>query len=268
MNTSRQGPARYTASVPSAVPHPFVRSFPLLLLLLALFLNSCGSSYPAPGVDGKKYRYIYLLSEPSVSPKLAFQDANVSFTFTVDDAAISYTMLSLTRKDVWVESAGATFVMDSQYIPVRNIMSLYSDSVKGFAPLYVAPRGYLQDIIIPHQHIRWDEDEGWKEKDIFPTLDSGTVSGRARIAKNLGKQFELHIPVLIGERRKVYKFVFKVSAIKVVSPDAPVAAKQRPPAPDLDGASSGLWYSLGLIGTTAAVTSAIVLYVTGQLPLK
>lgn len=242
--------------------------FPAALLLMILFQNGCSSSYPAPGVDGKKYRYHYLLSQPVVSPKLVFQDANISITFSVDDAAVSYTLLSLTRKDLWVESAGATIVIDSQYIPTRNIVSLYSDSVKGFAPLYVAPRGYLQDLIIPHQHIRWDEEYGWREKDLFPTLDSGTVSGRAAIAKNLGKQFELHLPVLIGERRKVYKFVFKVSAIKVVNPDAPAAERQRPPAPDLDGSSSGFWYSFGLISTTAAVTSAIVLYVTGQLPSK
>lgn len=254
-------------STPSIPPIILLRSA-IVLLLLVMILNGCSSSYPAPGVEGKKYRYLYLLSEPVVSPKLEYQDANISITFTVDDAAISYTLLSLTRKDLRVESAGATIVMDSQFIPTRNIVSFYSDSVSGFAPLFVGPRGYLQDIIVPHQHVWWDEEQGWTEKDLFPTLDSGSVAGRNAIAKNLGKQFELLLPIYIGERRKVYKFVFKVSAIKVVQPNAPVAAKQRPNPPNLEGASSGLWSTLGLISGTALVTSAIVLYVTGQLPAK
>jgi hypothetical protein len=263
-------PERHTTrrSTAHLLPLTIITRTIIVLLLLLPILNGCGSSYPAPGVDGKKYYYLYLLSEPVTSPKLEFKDANVSITFTVDDAAISYTLLNLTQKDLRIESAGATIVMDSQFIPTRNIVSLYSDSVSGFAPLLVGPRGYLQDIIIPHQHIRWDEENGWAEKDLFPTLDSGTVSGRSRIAKNLGKKFDLHLPIYIGERRKVYKFAFKVSAIKVVNPDAPVAAKQRPPAPDLDGASTSIWYPLGLISATAAVTSAVVLYVTGQLPVK
>lgn len=263
-------PERHTTRRSTALllPLTFVTRIIIVLLLLLPLLNGCGSSYPAPGVEGKKYQYLYLLSEPVTSPKLEFKDANVSITFTVDDAAVSYTLLNLTQKDLRIESAGATIVMDSQYIPTRNIVSLYSDSVSGFAPLLVGPRGYLQDLIIPHQHIRWDEENGWTEKDIFPTLDSGTVSGRSRIARNLGKKFELHLPIYIGERRKVYKFAFKVSAIKVVQPNAPVAARQRPPAPDLDGASSGPWYTLGIISATAVVTSAIVLYVTGELPVK
>ncbi|MCK9407660.1 MAG: hypothetical protein WCX28_14990 [Bacteriovoracaceae bacterium] len=206
---------------------------PVLVFSVTLEFFGCGSSYPAPGVDGKKYHYVYLLVEPVTSPKLEFKDAKVSITFTIDDAAISYTLLNLTQQQLLVESGAASIGIDGNFIPARNIQSLYSDSVHGFAPILIGPRGYLQDIVIPRTHIFRNDDDEWVETDLFSTLDSGTVAGRKLIAKNNGKEINLMLPITFGEKRKVYSFAFKVGAIKVVNPNAEIPQKQRPPAPEL-----------------------------------
>lgn len=240
------------------------RAFKAICSFLAglLFLqvaSGCASSYPAPGVDGKKYQYVYQLAEPVIAPRLEFKDANVSITFAIDDAAISYTILNLTTQTLQVESGAATIAIDNRTIPARNLQSLYSDSVKGFAPILVGPRGYLQDLLIPRTNITWDAEEGWVENDLFSTLDSGTVSGRRLIAQNNGKKIDLILPVRIGERKVLYKFGFKVAAIKVVPPNAPVTRAQRPPAPSLFNGAVNPWYTVGIIGGIAVVASVVIL---------
>ena len=67
------------------------------------------------------------------------------------------------------------------------------------------------------------------EKDLFPTRDSGTVSGCRIITQNIRKKIDIILPIKIGEKRIEYKFGFKVVAIKAIEPGAPVVEKQRPP---------------------------------------
>ncbi|MFA6455896.1 MAG: hypothetical protein WCW40_03665 [Bacteroidota bacterium] len=236
-------------------------AFTTLVFVSALMLQGfagCGSSYPAPGVDGKKYLYVYQLMEPVISPKMEFKDSNVSISFSIDDAAISYTVLNLTPQQLQVESGGAMIGIDNKFIPARNTQSLYSDSIKGFAPLLIPSRGYLQDIIIPRTNVFWTED-GWMEKDLFPTLDSGTVSGRKTITQNIGKKLDIVLPIKIGEKKTDYKFSFKVSVIKVVNPNAPIAHKQRPPAPSLFSGKSDPWLTIGIATGIAVVSGAVIL---------
>ncbi len=207
--------------------------FPLIgISLILFFLSGCGSSYPAPGVDGKKYQYVYQLVEPFLSPKMEFQDHRISISFSIDDAAISYTILNLKPELMNVESGGAMIGIDDNYFPVRNSQSLYSDSSCTFSPLIIPQRGYLNDLIIPRMNIYWDdEEEEWIEKDLFPTLDSGLVSVRSQIAQQIGRRMTVILPVTVEGTRKEYQFTFKVAAIKIVSPDAPMQVRQRPPAP-------------------------------------
>ncbi|MFZ4619621.1 MAG: DUF883 C-terminal domain-containing protein [Bacteroidota bacterium] len=220
--------------------------------------TGCGSSYPARGVDGKKYSYVYQLTDPAISPKMEFKDSQVSVTFSIDDAAISYTVLNLTTKPLILESGSAMIGIDSIFVPVRNRISLYSDSVKGFAPLVLPGRGYIEDMIIPRDNIYWTE-EGWLEKDLFSTLDSGTVTGRKNITKNIGKKLEVYLPMKIGGYKMDYQFKFKVTAIKVVSPDRPIAEKQRPPAPSLFSGNINPWITVGVAAGIALVSGAIIL---------
>jgi hypothetical protein len=236
-------------------------------IVLQVFAG-CGSSYPAPGVDGKKYLYVYQLTDPVISTKMEFKDKYVSISFAIDDAAISYTVLNLTQEQLQIESGGASIGLDGKFIPARNIHSLYSDSVKGFAPLLVGSRGYMQDIVMPRTNIYWNEDDGWVEKDLFPTLDSGTVSGRKLITQNIGKKLELILPIRIGERKTEYKFGFKVAVIKVVQPNGPVAQKQRPPAPSLFSGNVNPWFTVGIIGGIAVIASAVILSAKKTLPLN
>lgn len=229
----------------------------LFSFTLQLFIG-CGGSYPAPGVEGKKYSYVYQLTDPVISPKMEFKDSQVSITFDIDDAAISYTVLNLVNKPLILESGSAMIGIDSVYVPVRNRVSLYSDSVKGFAPLLLPGRGYVEDLIIPRDNIFWTED-GWVERDLFSTLDSGTVSGRKNITKNIGKKLELLLPIKVGGYRMDYLFKFKVTAIKVVQPDKPAAAKVRPPAPSLFSGNIDPWITIGVAAGIALVSGAIIL---------
>lgn len=230
-----------------------------IVSLLVQGFAGCGSSYPAPGVEGKKYNYVYQLVDPVISPKMEFKDAAVSITFVIDDASISYTVLNLTTQPIQVESGGASIGIDNKFIPARNQLSLYSDSVKGFAPLLIGPRGYLQDIVIPRNNIYWDAEDGWVEKDLFPTLDSGTVNGRKIITQNIGKKIDLILPIKVGEKRTEYRFGFKVAVIKVVPPNTPVAKKQRPPAPSLYSGNVNPWLTIGIIGGIVVIASAVIL---------
>ncbi|MFA6469515.1 MAG: hypothetical protein WCW35_11505 [Bacteroidota bacterium] len=235
--------------------------FTTMVFVSAIMLQGfagCGSSYPAPGVNGKKYLYVYQLIEPVISPKMEFKDSNVSISFTIDDAAISLTVLNLTPQQLQVESSGAMIGIDNKFIPARNTQSLYSDSIKGFAPMLIPPRGYLQDILIPRTHVFWTED-GWVEKDLFSTLDSGTVSGRKLITQNIGKKLDVVLPIKIGEKKTDYKFTFKISVIKVVNPNAPIAKKQRPPAPSLFSGKTDPWLTVGIVTGIAVVSGAVIL---------
>ncbi len=217
----------------------------------------CGGSYPARGVEGKKYSYIYQLTDPIISPKMEFKDSQISVTFSIDDAAISYTVLNLTTKPLALDAGGAMIGIDSIFVPVRNRLSLYSDSAKGFAPLLLPGRGYIEDMLIPRDNIYWME-EGWIEKDLFSTLDSGTVSGRKNVTKNIGKKLELLLPLKIGDKRTEYLFKFKVAAIKVLPPDKPFAEKQRPPAPSLFSGNINPWITVGVAAGIALVSGAII----------
>lgn len=211
---------------------PFASLFILSALLLSL--NGCGSSYPAPGVDGLKYHYLYTLTEPALSPKMQYKDDHVSFTFTIDDAAIHYSVLNLSTKLVTVESGAAMLGIDSVYSPVRNSISFYSDTANACASLTLPPRGSLEDHLIPRDNVYWNE-EGWGETDLFSTLDSGTVSGKKEVMQNVGRTVDLLLPVKYGERRTMYQFRFKVSAVRVVPEEAVVPAKRRPKAPKMYG---------------------------------
>jgi hypothetical protein len=250
----------------SIIPRTICTMF-ILSLLMQGFMG-CGSSYPAPGVDGKKYSYVYQLIDPVISPKMEFKDKNVSITFSIDDAAISYTLLNLTTDHLQVESGGASIGIDNKFIPARNLQSLYSDSLKGFAPMLIGPRGYLQDLLIPRTNIFWHEEDGWVEKDLFSTLDSGTVNGRKIITQNIGKKIDLILPVKVGEKRTEYRFGFKVAVIKVVNPNSPVAQKQRPPAPSLFAGNVNPWFTVGIIGGIVIISSAVILSAKKQLPLN
>lgn len=189
---------------------------------------------------------------------MEFKDANISVSFSIDDAAISYTILNLTQQQLTIESGGAMIGIDNKFFPARNIQSLYSDSSKGFAPLIVPSRSYIEDIVIPRNNIFWTE-KGWLEKDLFPTLDSGTVSGRRIVTQNVGKKLELILPIKVGQNKIDYRFGFKVSIIKVVSPDAPIVKKQRPPAPSLFSGYIDPWITVSVVSGIAIVATAIIL---------
>lgn len=233
------------------------------MVIASVFLQAfigCAASNRTDGVGGRKYQYIYQLVEPVMSTKMEHKDANVSITFTIDDAAISYTLLNLTQQQLLVESAAASIAVDNKYIPARNIQSLYSDSLRAFAPIIIGSRGYLQDILIPRTHIYWDGKNGWAEKDLFPTLDSGTVSGRKIVTQNIGKKIDIVLPIKVGEKRIEYKFGFKVVAIKAVPPSAPIVEKQRPPGPMLLGAVLiDTWLTIGIVSGVAIISSIFIL---------
>ncbi len=232
--------------------------FIILFSFSLQILGGCGSSYPAPGIDGKKYTYLYQLVEPVNLTKLDFIDSQISISFSIDDAAISYTILNLTNKTISIESGSAMLGIDSTFTPVRNIVSLYSDSVKGFAPLNLPARGSLSDIIIPRNNIYWSEN-GWTEKDLFATLDSGTVSGRKNVTKNIGRKLVLILPVKTGDKKSEYVFKFKVAAIRVLPPEKPFAEKHRPPAPSLYSGNINPWITVSVAAGIALVSGAIIL---------
>lgn len=226
-------------------------------VLLQAFAG-CSSSYPAPGVEGRKYQYIYQIIEPASSTKLEYKDASMSISFDIDDAAISYTILNLTQQQLTIESGAAMIGIDNKFVPARNVNSFYSDSIKGFAPLIVPSRGYVEDMVIPRTSVYWTE-KGWVEKDLFPTLDSGTVSGRKSVVQNVGKKIDLLLPIIIGQKKTEYRFSFKVSAIKVLSPNSPIAAKQRPPAPSLYNGTVDPWFAVYLSGGIAFIAGVVIL---------
>ncbi len=230
----------------------------LLFSFLLQIFSGCGNVYPGLPVEGRKYTYVYQLTDPILSTKLEYKDPSISVTFSIDDAAISYTILNLTMKPITVESGGVMIGVDSVFTPARNSQSFYSDSVKGFAPMILPARGFLEDIVIPRNNVYWTE-RGWFEKDLFQTVDSGTVTGRRSVARNNGKKLDLVIPMIINDKRTVYQFGFKVASIRALPPDRPLAAKQRPPAPSLYSGYIDPWITVGIAAGIALVSTAIIL---------
>lgn len=226
-------------------------------VLAGLFLGGCAArSGYTPG-QGAKYQYTYAMVAPTPAADLTYRDERMIVQFRPDEAAMKFQLQNLSDRELTIDWERASIGVEGRFYAVKHASTLYSDS-GGRSSIVLPPMGYMRDLVIPAEHIRFDG-ERWVETDLLPTTDQGDPTTRAAIRGSLGKQVSVILPLRFGEESALYEFAFRVTAVRTIAwrDYEPV---QRVPAPPMSQRTTGTLdqmtvavIALGVLGFAAFV---------------
>ncbi|NUN68127.1 MAG: hypothetical protein HUU02_00270 [Bacteroidetes bacterium] len=197
-------------------------------LVLAAGCSGLSVSSGRPGTD---YIYSYSMLQPEQKKELVYSDGSISATFTIDAAAVIFDLHNLTDQQLSIVWERVSLGVNRRTYSVRNVNTFYSMGHATPQPLVVPPQGFLRETVIPWQHVNY-ENGAWKERDLFPTNDSGTQRLKGMIERSAGSEITLVLPLRIGKVVMDYTFIFKVDSVTPLPPGTALPERERPPMPD------------------------------------
>jgi len=204
----------------------------MLFTQLALFIVfsvawlGCSSLGLTSSNQGNKYKYKYKLSLPAESPNLLYRDDNIYVQFRIDDAAIKFQLQNITADPMEIVWSQASIGIRGRFFPVRNASNLYAESSMCVSSATIPPLGYVTDMAIPAQNIRYDG-TSWKEQDLLPTVDRNPEATMDRVQPMVGTHIGLVLPIRVGETLVQYQFAFTVTGVDRI----PWSQYRRPARP-------------------------------------
>jgi len=226
-----------------------------LLLIISFIDFGCASTSKLENLyySGTVYKYIYEMTEPSISKDMMYKDPKFNIWFNIDQGAITYTIRNTSTSKISVLNGNALFGINGEFFPVRTSASYYTDSVSYLSTNIVPSTGLVQDFIIPRNSIFYDGNK-WVEKVLFATRDCGDPVIKQSIGKNIGSEVALVLPIKVGTEENEYTFKFKITRItsaRVVKSDSVLLAGIRlpPPMPKRSLTKTEMWTSIGIVSS-------------------
>ena len=232
------------------------------VLILALpsqaFFGCAGGKFLGSG-RGTKYGYAYTLATPVESPSMLFQDDSLKVQFIIDESAVRFQLQNISSSMMSVRWNRVSLGIDNRYHPVRHSIDFYADSTRPDVTALIPPSGYILETVIPDGNIRFDGSR-WVETEFFPTEDRGNETIAKKIARNVGKEIELVLPLQFGVAEKDYRFDFKIVSVTPIAWSDYRPPRRNPPVQPKQALSVGdeittAFISVGLLGFVAFMVS-------------
>ena len=218
----------------------------LLIIPLALFYGCSATTYTAdyktslsrverPVKAVQLYGASQISSLPDSSKyNFSFEDSLVKISWSANSKEINLLIKNKTNNTVKIPWDEAAFV-DKDGFSHRVIHSSidYLDKEKPQPPSVIVRNGLLEDSIIPTDYLKWIEIGGehplsyWNLESFFPDninskdskLDdhSVLVIFVSAVKLNIGKEFQILLPLQCNDNTYEYIFIFKIDSVNVVT---------------------------------------------------
>ncbi len=232
------------------------------VLVIALpaeaFFGCAGGRFLGSG-RGTKYQYTYALVAPFESSSTLFQDDSIKVQFIIDESAIRFQLQNISSSNLTVHWNRVSVGIDNQYHVVRHSIDFYSDTTRPNVTALIPPAGYVKEIVIPEENVKFDG-TSWVETDLFPTTDRGRTAEARKIAQNVGKEIVLLLPLQFGDIERDYRFDFRVVSVTPIAWSDYQPPRRTPPVQPKQPLSMGdeittAFISVGLLGFVAFMVS-------------
>jgi len=148
------------------------------------------------------------LKKPIDSNILRYTDNKIDIIFRMGEKQIAFDLQNKTETGIRINWDEVGYIS-----PTGRTMRVIHSGIRLMdrnspqAPTMVPPGSRVSDVIIPSENIYFVSGRygGWNELDLFPGNDKSIYKGA---------EFGLYFPLVMGDRREDYKFIFRVDEVR------------------------------------------------------
>ena len=157
-------------------------------------------------------QYRFTMLKPTSNDAMAFEDASLSFKFSIDPSGIACSIRNKTADPIsvnwnvvsYVDSSG-----DAHKVIHSGVRLVDKEAPQN--PTLIPPTARINETIFPTDNIV-SGSSGLSQRPLWP--DTGYISKDQSHLKNLeGNTFSVFMPIEIGGKTKNYSFVFKIVSV-------------------------------------------------------
>lgn len=157
-------------------------------------------------------QYRFTMLKPISTDEMSFDDASLSFKFSIDPKGIACSIRNKTADPIsvnwnvisYVDSSG-----DAHKVMHSGIRLMDKEAPQ--TPTLIPPTARINETLFPTDYIV-SGSEGLSQKPVWP--DTGYVSKDESHLKTLeGSTFSIFMPIEVGGKTKNYSFVFKIVSV-------------------------------------------------------
>jgi len=224
----------------------------ILLVMISLFLLSCGSAYnssisdtPITICNAKYFLSLSKVERPEKASqrygsqkidtasmnkyKFYFEDDLVKVLWSVSSDEIAFTVQNKTDHSIKIPWDDAAFIDENgSSHRVMHSGIKYNDRQQAQAPSIVVRKASLEDIVFPTDYVSWEEggrytSGKWKQRSFYPDYDYQNIYRSHEfnsfeefdkaVKSKVGKTFQVLLPLQIEDVINDYIFSFKVDSV-------------------------------------------------------
>lgn len=167
-------------------------------------------------ITGGSYQvyYSFTMVEPYPSKSAMFENDSLSIDFSLSKEGISFFMSNKTEEQIqilWNQTSYIDIYGSSNRVLPSGVR--YINKNESLQPTNIPPRSNTEKSLIPSDNVTYVGDE-WVESSLFPNRRTfgnyEDESDTKDVESYTGEKFGLFLPVMIGDEKKEYRFVFKI----------------------------------------------------------